>query len=96
MRSLVFALLLVSGPAFADKKPTKPPVAAKTKTKAPPCKPKKVGKKTTCIQVYEADLGEVKTGTHKPDVVIVPTDGRKVTGRPKSEDRLQGLGPHTR
>ena len=96
MRSLVFAILLVSGPALADTKPTKPPVAAKTKTKAPPCKPKKVGKKMTCVQVYEADLGVIKTGAHKPDVIIVPTTGRAVVGRPKSEDRLQGMGPNTR
>ena len=95
MRSLVFALLLVSGPALADKKPTKPPATAKQPAKAS-CKPKKVGKKMTCVQVYEVDLGEVKTGAPKPDVVIVPTDGRKVVGRPKSEDRLQGLGPHTK
>jgi hypothetical protein len=99
MRSLVFALLLVSGPALADQKPTKPPTAAntkpKTKAKAPPCKMKKVGKKMKCIQVYEAEI-DVRAGAPKPDVVIVPTDGRKVTGRPKSEDRLQGLGPHTR
>ena len=27
----------------------------------------------------------------KPAVVIVPNDGRKVTGRPKSDDRLAGL-----
>jgi hypothetical protein len=33
----------------------------------------------------------VKTSAPKPKVVVVPHDGRNVTGRPKSGDRLDGL-----
>lgn len=54
---------------------------------------KKVGKKNVC----EATATIKVTATaDKPAVAIVPTDGRKVVGRPKSDDRLQGLSPRLR
>jgi hypothetical protein len=86
MRALTLLLLLVAGPAFADSK-TKPPKAEKAKPA--PCK--KVGKKTVCTTEIE-----VKAGPSKPEVLIVPKDARSVVGRPRSEDRLRGLGPHTK
>jgi hypothetical protein len=90
MRALTLLLLLVAGPAFADSKakPKAPPPKAE-KAKPPACK--KVGKRTVCTTEIE-----VKSGPSKPEVLIVPRDARSVTGRPKSEDRLKGLGPHTK
>jgi hypothetical protein len=85
MRALALLLLLV-GSAHADSKTTKEPEKPAKKADC-----KKVGKKTVCSTEIE-----VKSGPNKPGVVIVPQDGRKVTGRPKSDDRLRGLGPHTK
>ena len=38
----------------------------------------------------------VKAEPPKPKVVVVAHDGKHVTGRPKSDDRLTGLDHHLR
>jgi hypothetical protein len=38
----------------------------------------------------------VKSGAPKPKVVYVQRDGKTVTGRPQSGDRLDGLNQHLR
>ncbi|MBX3155598.1 MAG: hypothetical protein KF773_06345 [Deltaproteobacteria bacterium] len=94
MRALAIVLGLVFvGPAAADDKPAPAP-----QPKSEAC-PKKVfvgkGLDRKAVCVIEAPV-VVKAAAPKPQVTIVPTDGRAVTGRPKSDDRLRGLGPHTR
>lgn len=108
MRSLVAVLALsigvslAAGAAGAEGKraPAKPAKTAKAKAPAKATEScKKVGKgasrKTVCTYTTTAVL-EVKSGSAKPEVVIIPNDGRSVTGRPRSDDRLKGLGPQTR
>ena len=105
MRSLVIAgvLSLATIPALADApaKPAKPTPAptAQPSTAAPApttCKNVVVGKGRDRKVVCEITGPVVPVSAPKPNVVIVPRDGKAVTGRPKSEDRLKGLGPHTK
>ena len=106
MRSLVAVLALslgvslAAGTAGAEGKRAQPAKPAKAKAPAKATEScKKVGKgasrKTVCTYTTTAVL-EVKSGSAKPEVVIIPNDGRSVTGRPRSDDRLKGLGPQTR
>ena len=89
----VLVLALLSGSAFADRKPAPAPAPAKTApAKAKPCKKVIVNKKAVCEVTAEAEL-TVNAAAPKPNVVIIPRDGKNVTGRPKSDDRLKGLSP---
>jgi hypothetical protein len=94
MRALAIVLGIVFvGPAAADNKPTP------AQPKAAEVCPKKIfvgkGLERKAVCVVETPL-VVKAAPPKPQVTIVPNDGRAVTGRPKNDDRLRGLGPHTR
>lgn len=61
------------------------------------CKRKVVGRGLDRKVVCEfTAVVEVKTSTPKPKVVVITTDGRGVVGRPRSDDRLRGLGPRTK
>jgi hypothetical protein len=95
MRSLLVVALL-AGPALADPKPAAPPPAKAAPAKAAPCKKTVVGRgldrKVLCVQEASGELTVTATQA-KPNVVIVPRDGKAVTGRPKSDDRLKGLSP---
>ena len=96
MRALALALVLAAGPAAAE--PTKPTSSKREVTKpAPPaakptCKRTVVGRgldrKVVCT--FETEI-VVTSQPSKPKVVYVTRDGRNVTGRPKSGDRLEGL-----
>lgn len=97
MKRVLAGLVMVAfaaAPVLAEDK--KPAAAAKTEKAAEPakCVKKTIGKglerKTVCV--FEQDV--TVTASNKPAVLIVPTDGRKVTGRPKSDSRLDGLS-HT-
>jgi len=100
MRAIVLALVLAAGPAAADAtkpaaKPTeaaKPTAARPTDASKPVCKRTVVGRglerKVVCV--YEAPI-VVSSSPSKPKVVYITRDGRNVTGRPKSGDRLEGL-----
>lgn len=86
------ALLLFATPAFADaQQPTKRAVAKQPAAKQP-CKRRVVGKglerKVVCE--FEQPI-VVSSRAPRPNVVIAPVDGRRVTGRPKLTDPLQGL-----
>jgi len=81
---IVLACLLLVGTAAADPAPKK--AACKMKFEG-----KGLDRKAVCV--FEAPV--VVNGTApKPNVVIVHDGGKKVTGRPKSSDRLDGLS-HT-
>jgi len=89
MRAILVVLAL-GGLAAAE------PAAKQPKPKKPAtCKKVFVGKglerRTTC----EIDAPVVVTPP-KPGVLVVPVDGRKVVGRPKSDDRLNGLNHQLR
>jgi len=86
------ALLLLTATAVADPAPAPTAKPAEPLTK---CHREGKGaeRKVVC-EVKEPII--VKAKPHKPAVVVVTRDGRAVTGRPKSEDRLQGLSPFTK
>ena len=99
-RALALVLFLVAAPAVADST-TKPAqasaqpetkTATKTATKLDTCKRVVVGRglerKVVCEIVAPID---VKETAPKPNVVIVHQSPRAVVGRPKSENRLNGL-----
>jgi hypothetical protein len=98
MRWALVAILALAVPAVAEeaKKPAKAEAAkaepAKAEKPATKCKTRVTGKgkdrKTT--YVCEEEI-VVQSGPNKPAVVIAPVDGRKVTGRPKLTDPLEGL-----
>jgi len=72
------------------------PAASKSEAKAP-CKRVVVGRGLDRRVVCEFTAPVVvKADVPKPKVVIVPQDGRSVTGPPRSEDRLVGLSHHLR
>ncbi len=84
------AVLLLAGVAAAE------PAAKQAEPKKPAtCKKVVVGKglerHMTCV--IEAP---VVVTPPKPGVLVVPVDGRKVVGRPKSDDRLSGLNHQLR
>ena len=87
------ALLLLATPAFADAQPAAKRAVAKTQPAAKqPCKRRIVGKglerKVVCEFTAPIIVG---ARAPKPNVVIAPVDGRRVTGRPKLTDPLAGL-----
>lgn len=78
------AAILFATPAFADVKPKEQP--------KPACKKRVVGKGLDRKVVCELEEPIVVTGQRpRPNVMIAPVDGRKVTGRPKLTDPLAGL-----
>lgn len=93
--AIAFALLLVAGPAAAETKPTakaKPEAKAVAKPEAKPaCKRVVTGGLDRKITWVCETPVVVQSGPSKPKVVYVTPDGRNVTGRPKSGDRLDGL-----
>ena len=89
MRRIAFGFLLAVSPAFADDAKPKPqPVKQQAK-----CKNKVVGKGLDRKVVCEIEQEiPVPASAAKPKVVVVnQADGRKVTGRPKLTDPLEGL-----
>ena len=87
MRSLAVLLLLV-GSAAADPKPA----ATMDSTKCHKVWEGKGLERHAVCEVKQDVI--VKSGTPKPNVTYVTQDGKTVTGRPKSPDRLSGLS-HT-
>ena len=86
------ALLLLTATAVSVADPTPADKPAEPQTKC-----RRVGKgaerKIEC-EVTKPII--VKAKPPKPAVAVVTRDGRAVTGRPKSEDRLKGLSPFTK
>ncbi|MEO8701242.1 MAG: hypothetical protein ABI867_14420 [Kofleriaceae bacterium] len=90
MRLIATLVLSFAVPAAADPAPAKPAAAPA----ASACKKVIVGKGADRKIVCEITAPVVvKAGAPKPEVLIVPQDGRKVVGRPRSENRLNGLSP---
>ncbi len=94
-RAVALVLFLVAVPAAADSTTKQTPAPAKTETskpKAAPCKKVVVGRgldrKVVCEFTAPID---VSAAAPKPNVVIVHQSPRSVVGRPKSENRLNGL-----
>lgn len=93
MRTLAALAVLVlgAGLAAADPKP-EPAKSEATTTQSAGCKRLVVGRgldrKVICQ--IEAPV-VVHQEPPKPNVIIVNRGGKNVTGRPKSEDRLNGL-----
>ena len=95
-RALALVLFVVAAPASADSTPKPAPAAAPTATKAvvkpDGCKKVVVGRglerKVVCEIVAPIDVKETAA---KPNVVIVHQSPRAVVGRPRSENRLNGL-----
>ena len=86
-------LALVAVPAAADTPAKKPaPVQPAKKTQTPT---KPAPKKGPVVQEISAPI-VVQTCPAKPSVVYVSPGGKNVTGRPKTDDRLKGLGPGTK
>ena len=91
MRAALLALVIAATPAFADTK-AKSPEPVKAEVKPATCKKKVVGKGLDRHVVCEFEQEIVIPGeAPKPKVIIAPADGRKVVGRPKLTDPLQGL-----
>ncbi len=87
----VAVLLAGIGSAAADPKPDRAKSEA-TATQAAGCKRVVVGRGLDRKVVCEVAAPlTVSTSTPKPKVIIVNRGGKAVTGRPKSEDRLNGL-----
>ncbi len=85
MVRILACIALASGVAVAD-----PPARPKAQ-----CKMHFVGKGLDRKAVCEIEAPVVvKQEAPKPNVVIVHQDGKRVVGRPKSDDRLDGLS-HT-
>jgi len=90
MRAALLAILIAASPAFADSKPKTE--AAKVEAKPATCKKRVVGKGLDRKVICEIEQEIVIPGeAPKPKVIIAPADGRKVVGRPKLTDPLQGL-----
>ena len=99
-RAIALVLFLVAAPAVADSttstKPAKATSAATTPavTAAKPTECKKVvvgrGLDRRVVCAIETPI-DVKTDAPKPNVIIVHQSPRAVVGRPKSENRLNGL-----
>jgi hypothetical protein len=94
----LFATLVLTfvtyGVAAADPAPQR---AEPAKAAPTPCKKVIVGRGAERKTVCEVTAPiVVKSSAPKPEVLIVPRDGRTVVGRPKSENRLNGLSPRSR
>ena len=90
---LVASLLAIATPALADEAKPKPsPDKQAEGAPKPLCKKTIVGKgldrKVVCV--FEKEI-VVPGKAPRPSVVIAPVDGRRVTGRPKQTDPLNGL-----
>ena len=92
MRALALLVgLSLTGPAAAES-PTVPTPPKATATTATPCKKVVVGRGLDRKVVCEITVPMiVKAGAPKPEVLIVPRDARSVVGRPRSENRLNGI-----
>ena len=91
MRAALLALVIAATPALADTK-AKSPEPAKAEVKPATCKKRVVGKGLDRKVVCEFEQEIVVPGeAPKPKVIIAPADGRKVVGRPKLTDPLNGL-----
>lgn len=96
-RALAIVLFLVAAPAAADPTTTSTPARAvqpetKAAAKPDPCKKVVVGRGLQRRVVCEiAAPIDVKETAPKPNVVLVHQSPRAVVGRPKSENRLNGL-----
>ena len=93
MRTLAALAVLVlgAGLAAADSKP-EPAKGEATATQSAGCKRVVVGRGLDRKVVCEvAAPVVVHQEAPKPNVIIVNRGGKNVTGRPKSEDRLNGL-----
>lgn len=90
MIAFVAPFVLALSSAAADPKVEK-------KAEKPTCKPTVVGRglerKVVCV--FEEQI-EVKAGTPKPQVLYLTKGGKAVTGRPRSDDRLNGLSRRLR
>jgi hypothetical protein len=93
-RAIALVLFLVAAPAAADSttnaRPAKAPAAAAAKPAA--CKKLVVGRglERRVVCAIETKI-DVSVAPPKPNVVIVHQSPRQVVGRPKSENRLNGL-----
>lgn len=93
-RALALLLLLLAAPAAADSTTKPAPPAPETKAAAKPteCKKVVVGRGLERRVVCEiATPVTVKTDAPRPNVIIVHQSPRAVVGRPRSENRLNGL-----
>lgn len=93
MRSIAALAVLVlgAGLAAADPKP-EPAKSEATTTQSASCKRVVIGRGLDRKVVCEvAAPVVVRQEAPKPAVIIVNRGGRNVTGRPKSDDRLNGL-----
>lgn len=94
MRMLAFVapFVLVLSSAAAEPRTAKPAAPEPAK-----CKPTVVGRglerKVVCV--FEEQI-EVKAGTPKPQVLYLTKGGKAVTGRPRSDDRFNGLSRRLR
>jgi predicted secreted protein len=92
MRTFAALAVLVLGAGLAAADPKPEPKSEATTTQSAGCKRVVVGRgldrKVIC-QVEAPVI--VHQEAPKPNVIIVNRGGRNVTGRPKSEDRLNGL-----
>jgi hypothetical protein len=93
MRTLAALAVLVlgAGLAAADSKP-EPARSEATTTQSAGCKRVVIGRGLDRKVVCEVTAPViVRQDAPKPNVIIVNRGGKNVTGRPKSEDRLNGL-----
>ncbi|MDX2093249.1 MAG: hypothetical protein SFX73_35730 [Kofleriaceae bacterium] len=88
MLAMIAPFVLALSSAAAEPKAEKP---------ASTCKPTVVGRglerKVVCV--FEEEV-VVKTSTPKPQVMYITKGGKAVTGRPRSDDRLNGLSRRLR
>ncbi|MGE0549896.1 MAG: hypothetical protein AB7O24_01365 [Kofleriaceae bacterium] len=108
MRSLAALILatLIAAPVAADRPRAKTPAATKPATAKPgaatatdhkACKRVVTGRGLERKVVCELTSDVVVTSrAPKPQVQVAPRDGRAVVGRPRSEDRLNGLSRRLR
>nr|HEX4316786.1 hypothetical protein [Kofleriaceae bacterium] len=89
--ALVLALLV---PAMASAEPAK--TQAPARPQATQCKKKVVGKGLERHVVCEIEVPITVSASNKPAVAIVHVDPRGLVGRPKSNDRLDGLSHQLR
>jgi len=99
MRVLACLLFLTATAAADPQKPAPAPAPAPAAaTAVGACKKVVIVGRGLDRKVY-CDIDRplvVKAKPPKPAVVVAPKDGRAVVGRPKSEDRLQGLSPFSK
>lgn len=82
---------IAMGAAVADPRPAGKPAGKAEVTEKAGCKRRVVGRGLDRKVVCELAPVIVKSDAPKPNVVIVPHDGKNVTGRPRSTDPFVGL-----